>query len=134
MIPLEDDDRVELGDFSVRRAALRRAERRHGDRNRAAAAVDERLRAPITTDVDLWSDDPGLWDYPGVDTPSDAPRERAEDNLDRRAARDRARDEGRLPVDDPPDSLIDDLAFDKTIHDIRALFDPDVRLGLERET
>jgi hypothetical protein len=35
--------------------------------------TDERKRAPVTTDYEKWKGAPSVWDFPGVDTPTQQP-------------------------------------------------------------
>ena len=63
------------GDFLVPNDDLERAEGVFADRSPRSQAFDRAFREPITEDVEQWERNPNLLDYPGVDTPSDAPRE-----------------------------------------------------------
>lgn len=65
--------RFGVGDFRVPSAGPDKAKARHERRSEDAQRVDERRRAPITTDPDQWKENPGKFDYPGVDTPSENP-------------------------------------------------------------
>lgn len=69
------------GDFWVEFTDLDKARARNDARSRSETAVrvDEQRRAPINTDYDEWKENPGRWDYPGVDTPSQDPRVREKD-------------------------------------------------------
>lgn len=113
-----------FGDFRVPADELAEAEDVHDDRNPVAAAVDERLRAPITTDVDLWSSNPGYFDYPSVDTPTDTPRRRAEDQMQETVTADKERERKRQrgdPIPSPPESPLDMFAMDKFVDDLESL-------------
>ena len=68
-------DRVRRGDFLVPKDDLERAEGAFADRSPRSRAFDRAFREPITEDVEQWERNPNLLDYPGVDTPSEAPRE-----------------------------------------------------------
>lgn len=65
--------RFGVGDFRVPAGGQDKAEARNERRSDEARKVDSRRRAPITTDPDQWKNNPGKFDYPGVDTPSDNP-------------------------------------------------------------
>lgn len=64
------------GDFMVGFGDLDTARARNDARSRSkeAVRVDEQRRAPITTDVDTWKENPGEFDFPGVDTPTQEPK------------------------------------------------------------
>ncbi|MCQ4334595.1 helix-hairpin-helix domain-containing protein [Natronomonas sp. F2-12] len=68
--------RSPVGDFRVGLGDKDRVDARHTTRTRGDNAVrtDNRRRAPITTDEDKWKENPGRFDYPGVDTPTDDPQ------------------------------------------------------------
>jgi len=64
------------GDFWVGFAAQDKARARNDPRSRSEEAVrqDEKRRAPVTTDLEQWKENPGRWDFPGVDTPTQEPK------------------------------------------------------------
>jgi hypothetical protein len=64
------------GDFWVDFADQDKARARNDPRSRSEEAVrqDERKRAPVTTDLEQWKSNPGRWDFPGVDTPTQEPK------------------------------------------------------------
>jgi hypothetical protein len=62
-----------FGDFEVSPDNYEEAEEFQEDRSVEERQVDNRRRAPITTDVDRWKDNPGQFDFPGVDTPTETP-------------------------------------------------------------
>jgi hypothetical protein len=64
---------VKLGDFTVPAAALEYATEQYGERSDEAKAADKRQRAPVTTDAQEYGRRPGELDFPGVDTPREAP-------------------------------------------------------------
>jgi hypothetical protein len=68
--------RSPVGDFKVGLGDKDSIDARHTTRARGDNAVrtDNRRRAPITTEKEKWVDNPGRYDYPGVDTPTDDPR------------------------------------------------------------
>lgn len=70
---LDDYALAEYGDFLVTNRAHRDASERHRQRSRTARRVDSARRAPVTTNVNIWSSDPSHWDYPGIDTPRESP-------------------------------------------------------------
>lgn len=49
------------------------------ERSEAAKRVDNRRRAPITTDLETWKQNPGKYDYPGIDTPTNRPKAKPKD-------------------------------------------------------
>lgn len=69
----------DVGEFEVDRRDKRRAEKAHQERSVEAREVDNRRRAPVTTDFDRWEDNPDGLDFPGVDTPLSAPEKRESD-------------------------------------------------------
>jgi hypothetical protein len=73
--------RTRQGDFWVEFSEMDKARARNDARSRSeqAVQVDERRRAPVTTDYDKWKDNPGRWDFPGVDTPTQDPNLRPKD-------------------------------------------------------
>lgn len=74
------DDRFErFGDFIVRPGAREEAEEAFQKRSKRSRQIDKSLRGPITSDVDRWKRNQRALDFPGVDTPDDAPRSRALD-------------------------------------------------------
>jgi len=64
---------VKLGDFTVPTAALEYATEQYGERSDEAKVADKRRRAPVTTDAQKYARRPGELDFPGVDTPREAP-------------------------------------------------------------
>jgi predicted flap endonuclease-1-like 5' DNA nuclease len=78
----EDDDGVKpiAGNVGVRGPDRREAIARHAERTEEARQADESFNAPIMLDVDTWAQNPGKYDYPGVDTiPRSRKLERARD-------------------------------------------------------
>jgi hypothetical protein len=73
--------RSPVGDFKVGLGDKDSVDARHTTRTRGDNAIrtDNRRRAPITTDKETWKENPGRYDYPGVDTPTDQPRLRRMD-------------------------------------------------------
>ena len=73
--------RKRQGDFWVEYTEMDKARARNDTMSRSKEAVrmDERKRAPITTDLDQWKSAPGRWDFPGVDTPTQEPGVRPKD-------------------------------------------------------
>lgn len=73
--------RTRQGDFWVEFSEMDRARARNDARSRSPEAVkaDENQRAPITTNLETWQENPGRWDYPGVDTPTQDPGVRPKD-------------------------------------------------------
>jgi len=69
----------EVGDFTVDRRGQKRAQEKQQERSMEARQVDNRRRAPITTDYDRWSSNPSGLDFPGVDTPTKTPDKRESD-------------------------------------------------------
>lgn len=67
--------RTRRGDFLVPENDLEQAEDTFAERPPWDRSLDKAFRAPITDDVEEWEENPRALDYPGVDTPSDAPRE-----------------------------------------------------------
>jgi len=63
------------GDFLVDFAELDKARAKNDARSRSEAAVraDDRQRAPVTTDYEMWKDNKAKFDFPGVDTPKEEP-------------------------------------------------------------
>jgi len=66
-LPEEATEKYELDAREVARA-----ESMHEDRSAKAQRVDERKKAPVTDEIGKWADNPGHWDYPGVDTQAQA--------------------------------------------------------------
>lgn len=50
----------------------RKAAEVHSERSQRARASDESQRATLTTNYEEWESNPANFDFPGVDTPSDA--------------------------------------------------------------
>ena len=71
---------VRKGDYLVPKRSLAAAEDAYEERSERSRRVDSRLRAPITTDLEFWQDHQRGYDYPGVDTPSDEPRQAITDH------------------------------------------------------
>lgn len=68
--------RVPKGDFKAEIGDFDSAEARHESdhfRSENSRRMDERKRAPITTDKEKWQNNPGEFDFPGVDTPTSEP-------------------------------------------------------------
>lgn len=65
-----------VGDFRPEVGDMDKARARNDAMSRSEEAVrqDERKRAPITTDIDKWKAAPGVYDFPGVDTPTQDPK------------------------------------------------------------
>jgi len=63
------------GDFWVEYTEMDKARARNDTQSRSEEAVrtDDRKRAPVTTDYEKWKKNPGVWDFPGVDTPTNEP-------------------------------------------------------------
>jgi hypothetical protein len=63
------------GDFWVEYTEMDKARARNDTQSRSEEAVrtDDRKRAPVTTDYEKWKKNPGKWDFPGVDTPTNEP-------------------------------------------------------------
>jgi len=72
-------ERKGLGDFMVNRSQQKEAFEQHQDRSARAKDVDNQRRATLTTNFELWSENPGRYDYPGIDTPSRKPRVQEDD-------------------------------------------------------
>lgn len=71
---------VRKGAYLVPKNDLERAQEAFDKRSRRSRAVDKSLRGPITSDVDRYIDSQGrVFDYPGVDTPTESPSRAAED-------------------------------------------------------
>jgi len=62
------------GDFTSASRAAEFAQEQHDERSEKAQRVDERNRAPVTTDASRWADNPEALDFPGVDTPTSDPK------------------------------------------------------------
>lgn len=63
-----------IGDFVVdKESDLNTARAAHRGRSEKAIRMDKRRRAAITTDHQTYAQNPGRFDYPGVDTPSREP-------------------------------------------------------------
>jgi len=90
---------TDKGDFTVADASLTAAKRIHNDRTTAAEALDESLRAPVTTSIDAYRDDPDGLDFPGVDTPQENPRVLPKDLKDTAPTKTRADVSGDVPTD-----------------------------------
>ncbi len=67
------------GDFLPTNKAHGRAEAFHDDRPPAERRADEAKRAAITTDYEVWSANPGHFDFPGIDTPTSTPQTQPKD-------------------------------------------------------
>jgi hypothetical protein len=63
-----------VGQFEVSESGQEQAREAYADQSREAKQVDSRRRAPVTTDADTYSRNPGELDFPGVDTPSKDPK------------------------------------------------------------
>jgi hypothetical protein len=64
------------GDFRVPQDDLERAEDAFQERNEYSKGFDKALRAPITTNVEVYENVNGRGlDFPGVDTPTEDPRQ-----------------------------------------------------------
>jgi len=69
-------DRVRKGEFVVPEQDLEAAQETFNDRNKQSKNRDRAFRGPITTDVETYQATNGyLFDYPGVDTPTDEPKQ-----------------------------------------------------------
>lgn len=68
-----------FGDFNIDISDKDSAEAAHEQRSAESQRIDERMRAPITTDLDKWKDNPDKYDYPGVDTPTGEPDAKRKD-------------------------------------------------------
>jgi hypothetical protein len=72
-----------VGDFKVEISDLDKADAKNEGRGitrtEEAVIADNAKRAPVTTDLELWKDNKGRLDFPGVDTPSDDPELRRDD-------------------------------------------------------
>jgi len=75
----EKSERKGVGDFVVNRSQQKEAFEQHQDRSARAKDVDNQRRATLTTNFELWSENPGRYDYPGIDTPSRKPRVQEDD-------------------------------------------------------
>jgi NAD-dependent DNA ligase len=67
---------TDVGDFRVdleNQDKVRSTHNARSQRSDKARRVDERNRAPITTDVEKWRESPDEFDFPGVDTPTSDP-------------------------------------------------------------
>jgi len=65
---------VNIGDFRVASTSLESVTEFQEERNMRSKAADKERRAPVTTDVRTWYENPDEYDYPGVDTPSESPQ------------------------------------------------------------
>jgi hypothetical protein len=63
-----------VGQFEVSESEQEQAREAYADQSPEAKQVDSRRRAPVTTDADTYSRNPGELDFPGVDTPSKDPK------------------------------------------------------------
>jgi hypothetical protein len=86
--PKDDEYRPAEENVSLKRERYAAASTVHRSRSPRARRVDDRRKAPITTDLDQWASNPNRWDYPGVDTPGgrsdfsgDKTRSRAEEAM-----------------------------------------------------
>ena len=71
-----DKDRyVRRGDWLVPREEMGAAEREMGSWPEGRQARDKLSRAPIEPNYEEWKENSRGFDYPGVDTPNDHPRE-----------------------------------------------------------
>jgi len=75
----EKSERKGVGDFVVNRNDQQKAFDQHQDRSERAKDVDNQRRATLTTEFELWSENPGRYDFPGIDTPSRKPRVQEDD-------------------------------------------------------
>lgn len=65
-----------FGDFRVTESALESARETFEQRSERSQAVDKALRGPIVTDPERYAEAQGrVFDFPGVDTPTDEPRQ-----------------------------------------------------------
>jgi len=63
-----------IGDFEVEDDEYEEAQEEFAQQSPEARRVDNRRRAPITTNEDVYAQAPGRYDYPGVDTPTQDPK------------------------------------------------------------
>jgi hypothetical protein len=116
--------RFGIGDFRVEAGADDSAEFYHQSRTDTARRVDSRRRAPITTEVDQWKDNPGKFDFPGVDTPSDNPGLQHKD-LPYQSEQTVRRETGDLVGDDQLPDLRDEGAKTRLFEGARQLLERD---------
>lgn len=63
-----------FGDFEVEGEEYEEAQEEFAQQSPEAKRVDKRRRAPITTNEDVYAQEPGRYDFPGVDTPTQDPK------------------------------------------------------------
>lgn len=69
------DEIVRRGDFLVTEQDAERAEDAfEADLSRRRRLLDKASREPVPADVNRWERRKGMFDFPGVDTPTDEPR------------------------------------------------------------
>lgn len=73
-----ESDTIRRGDFRVSKDKFKSARERFKELPDDERSEDKNSRDPVVTDLDVWSDNIGRLDYPGVDTPSNR-RVRTED-------------------------------------------------------
>lgn len=74
----EESDTISRGDFRVGKDELKSARERFKELPEDERSEDKNSRDPVVTDLDVWRNNIGRFDYPGVDTPSNR-RVRTED-------------------------------------------------------
>jgi len=84
------EDVVSVGRFDIPEDTFEEATRVHADRSQTARAQDESSNAPMTTDLDKWSESPGRFDFPGIDTVGDPEVSKEERSQASEAHRDRS--------------------------------------------
>lgn len=65
-----ESDRIRRGDFRVGKDELQSAQDTFEDLPDDRREEDKNSRDPVVTNLDVWEDNIGRFDYPGVDTPS----------------------------------------------------------------
>lgn len=70
-----DNEIVRRGDFTVLESDLEAAEDAFSERSKGSRKRDKATRAPIAPDFETWKRHQRGLDYPGVDTPTDRPRQ-----------------------------------------------------------
>lgn len=66
----QESDTIRRGDFRVSKDGIREAQDRFEELPSEERSDDKNSREPVTTDLDLWTENINTLDYPGVDTPS----------------------------------------------------------------
>jgi len=97
---------MRFGDFRVTSTEAEKATEEYSERSETARRVDKRRRAPVTTSYREWKTDPSGLDFPGVDTPEEAPKVLPKD-LKRQGSRPSLT--GRASNSTPLDLMVDSV-------------------------